>query len=152
MHSTKKPAILFKDGYQLHYIHGVFFEPELFQKLCIDKTVTLKDILSWTNAEQRSAAITLIGYEKLFAQAGTDAKLLDKTQVRSKVTRKMTTYELYDITIANTPCRFVSVECHTIHKKTFLGVPATDQTKTCMAAIAWTFRMTEAEYNPKKET
>lgn len=43
----------------------------------------------------------------------------------------------------------VAVECHSVHKKTFLGVRISDETKTCKGAIASTFP--DGEYAPDAE-
>lgn len=48
--------------------------------------------------------------------------------------------------------RFVKVQCQTTKKETIIRVPVTDQTKTCIGAIAWTFGEEENNYNPIKET
>ena len=84
LHSTLKPAISWRDGYKLHYLHGVYFEPKLWRKI-VNVKITPKELLSLSNIEQRMAAIKVIGMENILEESG--AELMDKVKG----------YELYKI-------------------------------------------------------
>jgi hypothetical protein len=58
LHSITESAIAWEDGYEQHYLWGVYFDPELFGKVT-SKDVTLKELLSIKNTEQRMAALKL---------------------------------------------------------------------------------------------
>ena len=150
LHCTHDYAIAFRDGYGQHYVHGVAFEPELFQKIFKDKKITAKEILSLKNAEQRACTIQFFGYEKILKEV--NAKKLDAWKVKSKITGKMTTSELFEFELEGMKVRFLKVEDHTEHKITTLGVPVEKQTETTKGAIAWTFGMKTEKYNPKIES
>jgi hypothetical protein len=72
LHNTETYAIEFKDGYGQHYIHGIYFKPEDFEKT---KTMTAKDIVSLKNIEQRMALLKERGAEEILNELG--AKLID---------------------------------------------------------------------------
>jgi len=76
LHCTEDMAISWDDGYGQHYIHGVFFDEELWKEV-INPNAKGKTILAIKNAEQRMAAIKYIGMEKFLKLA--DAKLLERS-------------------------------------------------------------------------
>jgi len=149
-HSMERPAIEFKDGYSQHYVGGVFFNPELFNNAFIDCSLTAKDILNITNAEQRVVLIKHYGYDFICDELG--SKTIDSYDGISQVTGKPVHYDLIDFELDGTNHRFVKVEDHSVHKVVTLGVPVEDGTETCLGAIAWTFGMTEEEYKPELES
>jgi hypothetical protein len=75
MHNPNGYAIEFKDGYGQHYLYGIYFEPELFEKI---KTMTAKDVVKIKNIEQRMALLKLFGAEKILNELGAD--LIDKSE------------------------------------------------------------------------
>ena len=75
MHSTTGSAIAWRDGYELHYLHGVFFAPELWQRI-VSREIGKKELLSMENMEQRMAALKVVGAELLLK----DAKLLSTSE------------------------------------------------------------------------
>lgn len=76
MHSVVGPAIAWRDGYELHYLWGVHFETELWEKVT-KKTLPVKDVLAMENTEQRMAALKVYGANACLE--GANAKLLDKS-------------------------------------------------------------------------
>jgi len=150
LHSTYDYAIVLKDGYGLHYVHGVFFSPELFNQFFKEKSFTGKDILQLKNTEQKAVLIQHYGYQQILSDV--NAKVIDTYKTKSKVTQKPVICELIEFQLDNTTLRLVKVEDHSVHKITTLGVPIEDSTKTCLGALAWTFGMKEEEYNLLVET
>jgi len=145
LHCTSDGAIAWNDGYKQHYVHGVYFEPELFNKFFITKKYKSGDILKLRNAEQRSAIIQVYGIETVLKEL--NRTVIDTWIKKSSITGKDAVCELFECELDKQTLRFVKVECHTEHKFTTLGVPINEQTKTCKGAIAWTFGVDEEEYN-----
>jgi len=150
MHNIDNYAIQFKDGYGQHYIHGVFFSPELFDKFFVKKDFNSKDILSLRNAEQKAVLLQEYGFESVIKDI--DAKVIDVYNGKSQITGKPVKYELIDFKIDELECRAVKVEDHTMHKIVTLGVPRLKETEDCLGAIAWTFNLTKEEYKLKIES
>ena len=64
LHSVDRMAIRWRDGWGLHYLHGVYFEPELWAQV-VDPKTPIKEILAIKNMEQRRAAVETIGIDKV---------------------------------------------------------------------------------------
>lgn len=60
LHSINSPAIYFKDGYEIHYINGIFFPKEMFEKLTKGK-MTFSEILAIVDVDQRNQAMRFVG-------------------------------------------------------------------------------------------
>ena len=151
LHNKDGSAIVFNDGYEQHYVHGVFFEKELYDKIFIDKTMKGKDIIKLRNAEQKSAITQALGYSYIIDDI-TGIKIIDTYVDKSKVDGNKVTYEVLEFPLDNNTIRIVKVEDHTEHKITYLGVPIEKSTETCMGAIAWTFNMEVNKYKPIMES
>ena len=76
LHSATGCAVTFGDGYGQHYIHGVFFVPELYRSI-IDMSIGVPGILRLQNVEQRMAALKHVGAEYILQQC--DARLVDSS-------------------------------------------------------------------------
>ena len=149
--STKESAIAFKDGYELNFANGIYFDSELFNRAYISGDMTGKDILAVENAEQKVVLIKSYGYEHILDDI--DAKILDTFDGKSNITGDPVHYELFEFDMpvlgrGLATFRVIKVEDHTTHKMVTLGVPVNHQTGTCLGAIAWTFDMDEDEYKP----
>ena len=142
LHCTNDYAIYFKDGFGLHYVHGIFFSNELFEKFFKLKNYDGKDILKLENVEQRAVLIQAHGYKKILEEVG--AEVIDTYIGKSKITGKEIKYELLKFMMNSIHLKLVRVEDHTTHKIVLLGVP--NNIKTCMSAIAWTFSIDEQDY------
>ncbi|MEW6736129.1 MAG: DUF6745 domain-containing protein, partial [Acidobacteriota bacterium] len=75
LHSETNAAIGWSDGYELHYLHGIYFEAKLWKSI-VDKTISPSDLLNLSNQEQKSAALRVYGYERSIEAAR--AKFIDK--------------------------------------------------------------------------
>ena len=130
---------------------NVSFQKISYVAAFIEKSLTAQDILGCDNTEKKAVLIKEYGYDAIIKEA--NAKIIDTYHCKSKVTDKMCTYQVLEFKLSDTlNARVISVEDHSTHKKTFLGVPINDQTKTCLGAIAWTFGETEESYTPIIET
>ena len=148
LNCTTDYAIYFKDGFGLHYVHGIPFSKKLFEKFFKFKDYTGKDILNFKNVEQKAVLIQEHGYEKILEEVG--AEVIDTQIGKSKITGKKVIYELLEFEINSAYLRLIKVEDHTTHKIVTLGVPS--NMKTCMEAIAWTFGFDKEDYILYKES
>ena len=80
LHNPDGYAVEFADGYGQHYLYGVYFSPEDFEKV---KTMTTKEALNIKNIEQRMAILKLFGAEKILNEMG--AKLIDSSERGNKL-------------------------------------------------------------------
>ena len=76
-HSLTKPAVAWRDGKGLYYIHGRRFAKALWYKVC-NRKLPPKDILKLTNIEQRYIAIQLYDVEELIKEL--KSKVLDTSK------------------------------------------------------------------------
>lgn len=156
LHSTEGYAIEFIDSSGINFVNGIKFNPDLYSRIFIKRDIIGKEILSIENVEQRAIAIQFFGYDKLIKEL--NAKILDVKDEFSSIDNMPISYELYEFEMkvgrfeTLRKFRFVKVEDYSTHKKVTLGVPISEQTNTCIGAIAWTFGMTEEEYKPEIQT
>jgi len=64
LHSEIAPAIVWSDTYEQHYLFGVYFDKELWEKV-VKKEMSFKDIMSIENIEQRMASMKIYGAKEL---------------------------------------------------------------------------------------
>ena len=150
LHNQEGYAIEWADGYGQNYVHGVYFEEELFDKIFIKKEITGKEILKLKNTEQKAVAIQLFGYDKMIEEL--NIVKIDTYRVYNTYTGRESVSDLYEFDLDDIRIRFVKVQDHSTGKITVLGVPIEDGTKTVKGAIAWTFGLQENEYCLVKET
>lgn len=143
LHCTTGPAIEFRSGYAQYYVNGVFFSEGLFKKVFLEEC-SISDILDIANIERRTAAIMNVGME--LVQELPEFTVLDEHDAHSHVTGKPVTYLLFEFKYAGDVRRCVIWEDHTTHKRGPLLVPRTEETDTCLGALAWSFEMSQEEY------
>jgi len=73
LHNDQKPAIEWRDGYKLFFLHGQAFEEKLWSKI-ISQKMTLKDVMGMKNADERTMAWSFLRPDRLLK--GIDAKLI----------------------------------------------------------------------------
>jgi hypothetical protein len=134
----------------LHFVKGVYFQPELFDKVFIKQDISSEEIFGIKNTEQKAVAIHHIGYDKFIKELG--AEKLDTWITESMVNGNIAACDLYQFKLDGDMFRFVKVQDHSTGKKTVLGVPIIEDTKTAKGAVAWTFGKKEYEYCPTIET
>ena len=74
LHCENDYAIFFSDNYGQHYLHGVFIEPGVFEKVK-NKTITTQEIMKLKNTEQRMAILMTLGFDKMLNEL--DYKVID---------------------------------------------------------------------------
>ena len=134
VHSATQPAISWRDGYQLHFLHGVFFKEDLWQKI-VGEAFSTKDLLSLTNMEQRMAALKTIGVSRF---------LKDATLVKTS-TRGNSLYLLKEV--FDEPAYYLRYVCPSTGREYVSGVPPevgiNGNPDECMS---WKLGLTTNEY------
>ncbi len=152
LHSTSGMAISWLDGYGQHYIHGIYFSPDDFNKFFGEKKATAQEVISLKDSDQRAAVIQEYGIKNLL-ESMPELKVLDEYRTKSMVDGQPCTYQVLEFKFNERYThRVVRVECHTTHDITILGVPRIKETENSIGAISWTFGMEANEYAPEKET
>ena len=103
--------------------------------LLTNKDISAEEVLSIKNAEIRRFLIKRVGYENI------------KDKVNAEVIHRDGESELLEF---NTGEMYVKVKDSSTDRTYLLYVEGSH--KTCKSAIAWTFGLTEEEYNPIIET
>jgi hypothetical protein len=149
--NTEGHAIEWRNGEGLHFVNGVYLEESLFKDIFVHGfNGEYSKIFKLENTEHKTIAIQHIGYDKLLDKLG--AKKLDEWITNSVVNGNKAICELFEFELDRSTFRFVKVQDHSTGKITALGVPVIPDTQTAKGAVAWSFGMTEEEYNPTMET
>jgi len=147
LHNVEKEAVVFKDGYKLHYVNGVYIKPELFQKL-LDKEYTFTDFVSEENEEIKAACLSFMeekwGSEYLYDFLSSNLLEVD-TYVDKKdekymegTTRGMNIgcYTLFKGSVEGIDLAFVRCYCPSTDRMFFLGVdPDNTNAKDSIASL-----------------
>lgn len=137
LHSTTGCAVEFADGYGQHYLWGVYFPPEMFQKYITSKA-SAKEIFVIENQEQKAAIIKHIGYENLIND-------LPNIRVVGELVKQGKNHVLYSFQLTHqVQPRFLMVEDFSTDRRYFLGVPR--NCDTVLEALAWTFQIEPEVY------
>ena len=140
LHSTTGYAVEFADGYGQHYLWGVYFSPETFQKYIVNKA-SVKEVFALENQEQRAAIIKHIGYETLLAELP-KLKKLDYN-----ADHKATLYQ-FEFDSQSHP-QFLMLEDFSSTRRYFIGV--VDTCKTALEALASSFQTPAETYAQLKQ-
>lgn len=73
LHSIEAPSIEWRNGQKDYYIHGVYFEPELWEQV-VSGLMPAMDVLKIENMEQKQAALSIISLSKILKEM--DASLI----------------------------------------------------------------------------
>jgi uncharacterized protein DUF6745 len=126
LHAENGPAVKYRDGWGVYYLHGVEVPGEWLEDR---KQLTAKIALTWQNLEQRRVAVELIGWAKILSDPSLKAKIIDEDgdpQIGTLLEVKLPDLER--------PCRFVKVQCGT-GREFAVGVPR--EVNTALEAQAW---------------
>jgi len=140
-HSDSAPAIEFADDYKMYFWQNIRLEEELITK---PEVLTAKYIAGQPNAEVRRVLIDRYGSRKYLVESRATKVATDSLGV------------LYYIFVpGQEKVALVKVANHTAepdgtYKDYFLRVPP--NTTTPREGIAWTFGLSEEEYDPTRET
>jgi len=123
LHSIDTPAMTWKDGTELYYIHGVKFTKEQFEK---QKTASISDILGWEDIDQRSVLLGERPIETLLENI--EKTLIDETE-------ECGGYKLWEIELPDIgKVRIMTYKSWSSDKQYVKFVPPTS--KKCLETIA----------------
>ena len=151
MHSLHGPAVEWLDDTKNYFINGASFPDERVWESIVSKEISAKDAINLPNAEQRTIACAIIGYDMILAEL--NAKRINHVKRKAAGSEHLLDYSLYEIDLqddARGPARFLKVECASTGKETLLRVHP--NCKSVDVARAWTFRMSTKEYALDIET
>lgn len=135
LHSLEHPAVKYADGYCQHYIQGVFFEHELWEKIS-SGSISFKEIIGIGNIEQRMIALKYKGMEELLEEM--PHEIIEKSERGN---------ELIKVTgIFDQERYFLRYYCPSTMRCYISGVPNKEAYKGADAAMAWKHHMTLNEY------
>lgn len=137
LHSITEPAIQYRNGWSLSFVHGVSIPNEWVTDR---QNLDPKLALTWRNIEQRRAVAEIVGWRQVL-------KHCKATQVSSDSFGTLLEVELPD---SDGPSRFVQVMCGT-GREFVLAVPAT--VTSAREGVAWSYGLDSAElYAPEVRT
>ena len=125
------------------YYENIRIPPHFYHK---PESLTIDEVLAHSNAEVRYVGIKIIGFDKVLEDERIE--IIDQCEKTGMI--------LFQINgIFEEPVSYLKVinstqEPDGSYKSYYLCVPPTS--KTCVDAVAWTFRMTADEYSPSQET
>jgi len=147
LHSTEKAAVIFNDGFSMHFIHGVFITPELFEILK-NGTYSFEDWVKEENEEIKSACLSFIeetkGSEALYRFLSAYLKEVDTyTDKKDEkhlngTTRGMNigVYTLFKGGYGEVELAFVRCYCPSTDRMFFLSVdPENTNAKDAIASL-----------------
>ncbi len=137
LHCETGPSIAYRDGWALHYWHGVAIPDEWLTS----KKPSAQEALTWKNVEQRRAAAEIVGWANILQAL--DAKVIDKDDDEEIGT-------LLEANIPDSgPERFLRVKCGT--GRSFC-LPVPREVETAHAANAWSYGLDRLSFKPEVRT
>ncbi|HEY0989576.1 MAG TPA: hypothetical protein VGD80_21050 [Kofleriaceae bacterium] len=147
LHDAAGPAVTWRDGAGLGFLHGVHVDMRL-----LTQPLTLADVLHTANTEVRRTLIER--YERgdpgrFIRDAEADVIAIDYDRLGNR--QRLLRFELAgDEPYVAVEVTNATPEPDGSHRRYILRVPPT--ITSCREAVAWTFGMTAREYDPDIET
>lgn len=131
-HSLQKPAIKWHNKQGKHFIHGVSFPKQLWNKV-IKRELTVKEVLQIDNIERRYVSLQLYDLEQIIKE--TQAKVIHKSDRGNT---------LYEITIDDQVIKALKYQCPSTQRIYLSYVPL--EINDADQAMAWKFKISIEEY------
>lgn len=133
-------------GSLVYYFENIRIPPKYYQAIQDPELLTVEEVLGHTNQEVKYVGMKIVGFERVLQHKNT-------TIVHKDPRTDQILFEIKGV--FENPIKYVRVWNSTAEpdgtfKPYYLCVPP--ETKTCKEGVAWTFRMTEDEYQPSQET
>ena len=137
--NDQKPAIGWRDGYKLYYLHGVHFEQDLWEKI-VKQELTLPDIAKIGDADKSAVAIQFLKPDLLLKQVG--AKLINTGEKGTRL------YEVKNFMDTGETEFCIRMTHPSIPNKEFIEwvEPSVGKQKDADFAQATAFQITKKEY------
>jgi len=145
LHHDKLPAVEFPDGYAQHYLNGVYFPRELWERVT-SGSMPFDEILAIEDTDQRTQAMLYADVDKFIAHA--KGELLDEYE-KIAVDGSVVNYKLYRFPrgdIFTEDAYYCLFTCPSTGKKHMEGV---EVSKTVPEAMAWAEDITEEEWKAR---
>jgi hypothetical protein len=126
LHSEKGPAIVWQDGTKVYAWRNQIVPKSFFNK----RTMTAKKVLRIRNADQKAAAMEIVGWEKIFQEL--DAEILDRDDDPEIGTLWAAHSHIGDLPSTV----FLEVKCGTGRK---FFIPVDEDCRTAKQAQAWIY-------------
>lgn len=142
LHNDTGPAITFKDGFKVFSLNGVTVSPKLLEE---PESITIESIEAETNVELRRIMIQRYGVERYTEDSG--AKVIDSDEFGTLYKKEQQSDEpIVIVKVIN-----ASPEPDgSPPKQYFLRVPP--HIVTAKEAVAWTFNMSDQDYQPSEQS
>jgi hypothetical protein len=146
LHADRGPAIAWRDGFSLWYVHGVQVSRQIVDA---PETLTPGQILGEPNVPLRRVMIDRFGADRLMMTANSEIVDQDQDRLgRPRLLRRQRIPGDEDIVMVQVANATPDPEgWNRLH---LLRVPPT--VRSCAEAVAWTFGMEASEYAPVQET
>lgn len=141
LHHADGPALAFVDGFALHAWRGMSVPNDFLQQLA---ALTPAAIRAEENAELRRVMLESYGYDRYLAESGAQPVHRDETGVLWRIELEGDEPVVMVEVLNSTPEPDGTVRIY------WLRVPP--RTRTAREGVAWTFGLTEAEYQPLRQT
>ena len=143
LHSETGPAIAWRDGWELHFLHGVRVPAEIVEH---PESLTPASIMAFENLEVRRVAIERVGWPRFVDEA--KLRLLDEQPDPANPGQTLALYDpppgLLSFPARVLVCVNASPDRDGTRRQFGLTVPAT--VATALAAAAWTFDVAPSAY------
>jgi hypothetical protein len=134
LHCTTGPAIAWRDGWALWFIHGVRVDERIVMH---PETITVAEVWGESNAERRRVMIEAIGWDRFVVDAG--LALVDQCPDPANAPHTLTLYDLptqvYGEPVRLLLCTNASPERDGTRRRYGLTCPA--DVNSALAAAAW---------------
>lgn len=143
LHRGDGPALVYPGGFELHAWRGMPLPPGFLESLA-QGTVNARQIAAEENAELRRVMLECYGYDRYIADIGAKPVHRDETGVLWRIPLRGDEPVVMVEVVNSTP------EPDGTRRTYWLRVPP--GTRTAKEGVAWTFGLTEWEYDPETQT
>ncbi len=140
-HCPDGPAVRWRDGWGLYYVHDVFFSPDDWDRL---RHLPIIELAKAKNVDQRAALLKLHGPDEICRAVRDQAELIDRGSVTREGGAELA-YELYAVrNLTDRVEKLLVYRCASTDKIYTAFVP--NEFTDAVAAAAWKHRKTKEEY------
>lgn len=143
LHNQHGPSIEYPDGWGVYHLCGIGLYGPKMRMITAPETIELKDIEAEHNVEIRRLMIQTYGLERFLNDS--NALLVHEDECGSLYRKRIDDFITSVVKVVNR-----TSEPDGTYKTYFLEVPP--EMMTAKQAVAWTFDMEEADYQPIVET
>jgi len=147
LHCEDGPAIKYTDNFSVYAWKGIRIQERLIEE---KESITADEILKETNAEMRRIKLEIFGEANFIEKSNAKPVHQDDFGTLYKIDMEDDEPLCMVKVVNSTPEPSPDEDGNLVYKDYFLGVP--EHCKTAKEAVAWTWDMTEEEYDPEQQT